>query len=140
MSTYLNHGGAEREQILADLWGQIELRVERRQDVTVEHLLPGLRCRDHGWQEDELSLITALSGHAYSRVILAVEEIADHLDEHRYGADAAQLKNLRSAYALLCASRSLAEQVTERHPVVGSVYTAECARCQSALDRPPHNS
>lgn len=113
MSTYLNHGGAARERILAELWGEIELRVERREAVSIEHLRLGLRCRDHGWNEDELSLVSALSGHAYGKVMLVVEAIAQDVDGHA-GVPDTKLHELRTAYALLRASRVLVEELAER--------------------------
>ncbi len=111
MSTYLNHGGAEREEALAQLWTIIETRVERREAVTVAHLRPALEHTRRGWHEDEFSLVTALSGHAYNRVMVVVEKITGELDHYCTVADPSKLKELRSAYALLQTSRQLADEL-----------------------------
>lgn len=109
MSTYLDHGGAEREHALAQLWDDLETRVARDEEVRVEHLhacCPSLAC---GWHDDESALVVAFSGHAYRRVMDAVEQLV--AQPH---APLEDLERLRLAHTLLLVSRELATQVRPR--------------------------
>lgn len=121
MSTYLTHGGAERERVLAALWASIEVRVERREQIRIADLRPGLATRCHGWHEDEQSLVFAFSGHAYHRVMVAVERIAEELEggtqtgkcDRGLMTAAENLDELRIAYCLLQTSRRLADELSQ---------------------------
>ncbi len=135
MSTYLDHGGAEREQALARLWAELELRLARDGEVRIEHLHVHDAAHGCGWGDDHSTLIVALSGHAYRRVLEAVEQVVDHrhqpaqqpvLERRRAPAEppaierrcapSEPLEQLRLAYALLRASRELATQVGRQLP------------------------
>jgi hypothetical protein len=107
VSTYLRCGGAERERALAELWADLELRLQQDEPITMRDLRPGLVTRRYGWDEDELSLVFALSGHAYHRVMLAVDRIA----AHEPATSAEELAELRAAYGLLQTSRRLADEL-----------------------------
>jgi len=122
LSTYLTHGGAERERTLASLWATLESRVRRQEQVGIDDLRPALATRCQGWREDEHSLVHALSGHAYHRVMVVVAQIAEDLDSpmgsgtcerELLGTATEKLYELRIAYGLLQVSRQLAEELNE---------------------------
>lgn len=109
MSIYLDHGGAEREHALAQLWADLETRVARDEEIRVEHLHARCPSQACGWHDDESTLVIAFSGHAYRRVMDAVEQLVEQ--PH---VPLENLEELRSAYTLLLVSRELATQVTPR--------------------------
>ena len=98
-STYRSHGGAEREEVITELW---EMLVARHRDglhLGREDLTRAADRINPGWFDDEDSLTGALSGRAYTAVMKAVETISKQVGGES-PVNESDLQSLQEAWEL----------------------------------------
>ena len=105
-SSYLAHGGAEREAVITDLWHLFLERYEENRQLTMAELQDAVGRINEGWHDTERSLAVALTGKAHSAVMSAVEALSDQV-AHGSPVSSEDLKRLHEALEILRTTRLL---------------------------------
>jgi hypothetical protein len=98
-STYLTYGGADREQVIEETW---QLLLDRRRVGVRLEVADLERACDRicaEWQDDAMSVATALLAKAHRSVIEAVDTLA--LKAHETGGSFTDVTHVLEARAVL---------------------------------------
>lgn len=98
-STYLTHGGREREEVFGEVWRLLRARLENGSDLHFADLEAACQRLRADWGDTEREVLASLQSRAYRALLESVDALVTQADKRRFtGRDLSKLVEAHKAW------------------------------------------